>query len=125
MLVFGKGYVVLSSLLFIIYMSRIDKLSRTNECVTTGKCKIRQLFFADDLVLLTSSKPGLQHASNGFVAECDVAEIKISTFRHRYSIFREILFNVLHNLVQYHRSSWRSSNDLETHSQVMEEKVKN
>ena len=42
---------VLSPLLFIIYMNWMDKLSRTDECVTIGRCKISRLVFADDLVL--------------------------------------------------------------------------
>ena len=42
----------------------MDKLSQTIECVSIGKCKISQLLFADDLVLLASSESGLRHASN-------------------------------------------------------------
>ena len=56
---------VLSPLLFIIYMIWIDKLSRTDECVTIARCKISRLLFADDLVLLASSESGMQHALNG------------------------------------------------------------
>ena len=43
------------------------------------RCKITWLLFADDLVLLASSKSGLQHALNGVAAACDVVEIKINT----------------------------------------------
>ena len=57
----------------------MDKLSRTDECVTIGRCKISRLLFADDLVLLASSESGLQHAINGFAAACDIARMKIST----------------------------------------------
>ena len=57
----------------------MDKLSRINECVTIGRCKISRLLFADDLVLLASSESGLQHALNDFAAACDVAGMKIST----------------------------------------------
>ena len=52
---------VLSPFLFIIYMNWMDKLSRIDECVTIGRCKISRLLFADDLVLLASS---LNLASN-------------------------------------------------------------
>ena len=70
---------VLSPLLFIIYMNWIDKLSRTDECVTIGSCKISRLLFADDLVLLSSTESGLQRALNGFAAACTTAGMKIST----------------------------------------------
>ena len=59
----------------------MDKLSRTDKCVTIGKCKISRLHFADNLVLLTSSESGLQHSLNGFAAACDIAGMKISTFK--------------------------------------------
>ena len=42
----------LSSLLFIVCMNLMDKFSRTDGCVTIGRCNIRRLLFADDLVLL-------------------------------------------------------------------------
>ena len=51
---------VLLPLLFIIYLNWINKLSRTDECVTIGRCKISRLLFVDDLVLLASSESGLQ-----------------------------------------------------------------
>ena len=70
---------VLSSLFFITYMNCMDKLSRTDECVTIGRCKINRLLFADNLVLLASSESGPQHALNGFAAACDIARKKIST----------------------------------------------
>ena len=57
----------------------MDKLSRTDECLTIERCKISQLLFADDLILLAFSESGLQRASNGFAAACDIAAIKIST----------------------------------------------
>ena len=59
----------------------MDKLSRTDECVTIGRCKISRLLFADDLVLLASSESGLQHVINDFAAACDIAGMKISPFR--------------------------------------------
>ena len=60
-------------------MNYMDKLSRINECVTIGRCKISWLLFANDLVFLTSLESGLQHTLNGFAAACDIAGIKIST----------------------------------------------
>ena len=59
----GKG--VMPPLLFINWM---DKLSRTDECVAIGRCKIRRLLFADDQVLQASPESGLQHLVNGFAA---------------------------------------------------------
>ena len=55
----------------------MDKLSRTDECGTIGRCKICRL--PDDLVLLASSESGFQRALNGFAAAYDIAGMKIST----------------------------------------------
>ena len=54
-------------------MNWVDKLGRTDEGVTIGRCKFSRLLFANDLVLLASSESGLQHALNGFAATCDIA----------------------------------------------------
>ena len=62
-------------------MNCIDKLSRTNECATIGRCKISRLLFADDLVLLASSESGLQHALNSFAAACDITVMKMNNFK--------------------------------------------
>ena len=59
-------------------MNWMDKLSQTDECVTIGRCKISQLVFADDVVLLASLESGLQHALSGFAAACNIALMKIS-----------------------------------------------
>ena len=57
---------VLSPLLFIVYINWIDKCSPADECATIGNGKISRLLFADDLVLLSSTESGLQHALNSF-----------------------------------------------------------
>jgi len=64
----GQGC-VLFPLLFIIYMNWIDKRNY----------KINRLFFANDLVLLSSTESGLQRALSDFTAACDNAGMKIST----------------------------------------------
>ena len=53
---------VLSPFLFIVYMKWIDKHSLGEECVMVGSSRISHLLFADDLDLLASSEPDLQHA---------------------------------------------------------------
>ena len=60
-------------------MNWIDKYSQADECATAGNCKISRLLFADDLVLLSSTEPGLQRALNSFADACDIAKMKIST----------------------------------------------
>ena len=70
---------VLSPLLFIVYMSWIDECSLSDKCAAIGNCKISHLLFADDLVLLSSTKSGLQRALNSFVRACNTAGMKIST----------------------------------------------
>ena len=59
----------------------MNKLSRTDECVTIGRCRISRLLFADDLVLPASSKSGFQHALNGFATACNIAGKKVSSFK--------------------------------------------
>ena len=57
----------------------LHELSRIDECVTIGRCKISRLLFADDLVLLASSESDLQLALNGFAAVSNITGMKIST----------------------------------------------
>ena len=64
----------------------MGKLSRTDECVTIGRCKINQLLFADDLVLLASSESGLQRALDDFAAVCNIAEMKTSTSKTKVGL---------------------------------------
>ena len=91
---------VLSPLFFIIYMNRMDKFSRIDDCVKIGRCKTFWLLFADDLVFLASSESGLQHALNGFAAACDIVGMTISTSK------TEVLHlsrNLVHcKLAEYH-----------------------
>ena len=72
---------VLSPLLFIVYINWIDKCNQADECVTIGNCKISRQLFADELVLLSFTESGLQHALNSFVDACNIAiaGMKIST----------------------------------------------
>ena len=71
MLVFGKDVFFL------------DKLSQTNECITD----------ANNLVLLASSKSGLQQVINDFAAACGFAGIQINSFTSE-------VFYLSRNLVQ-------------------------
>ena len=91
---------VLSPLLFIIYMNWMDKFSRTDKCVMIGRCKISRLVFADDSVLLASSKSGLQHALNGFAETCDLDGMKISTSK-------TAVLHLLRNSCPMFSASWR------------------
>ena len=74
-------------------MNWMDKLSRTDECVKIGTCKINRLLFVD-LVLLAFFESGFQHALNGFARACETAWIKISTSK------TEVL-HLSRNSVQY------------------------
>ena len=60
-------------------MNWMDKLSRTDDCVTIKRCNFSRLFFADDLVLLTSSHPGLQNALKDIAAVMTLLKKKIRT----------------------------------------------
>ena len=94
---------VLSTLLFLICMNCLDKLSRTAECVTVERCKVSRLFFADNLALLAFFESGLQHALNGFVAACDIVGMKVSTIESDVLGFAEIILsNYLCKLAECH-----------------------
>ena len=60
-------------------MNWVDKCSQADECATIGNCKISRLLFTDDVVLLSSTESGLQHALHSVADACDTAGIKIST----------------------------------------------
>lgn len=47
----------LSLIMFVIFMGRISRHSRGEKSVLFGKLRITSLLFADDMVLLASSKP--------------------------------------------------------------------
>jgi len=70
---------VLSPILFITYMDRIVNRSRGRERVTIGDVDVARLLFADDLVILASSEDDLQRALDRFAAECELAEMRVST----------------------------------------------
>ena len=57
----------------------MDKLNRTDQCVTIGRCKISRLLFASGLLLLASSESVLHYELNEFVAACDITGMNIST----------------------------------------------
>ncbi|GAA6070851.1 receptor-type tyrosine-protein phosphatase F-like, partial [Tachysurus ichikawai] len=68
----------LSPVLFIIYMDRISRRSRVPEGVRFVDHRILSLLFADDMVLLASSKQDLQRALGRFAAECEASGMRIS-----------------------------------------------
>ena len=70
---------VLSLLLFIIYMDKINKDSSSSSGVTFGECNVRCLLFADNLALFSLNKSDLQYALDQFSDACLDAGMKIST----------------------------------------------
>ena len=71
-----QGYVL--SLLFIIYMDKIDRENFSSSGITFGECNIRCLLFADDLTLLSLNKSDFQYALDQFSDVCLDAGMKIS-----------------------------------------------
>ena len=69
----------LSPLLFIVYLSWIDKCSQADECALIGNCKISHLLSADDLFLLSSTESGFQLSLNIFADACNTTGMKIRT----------------------------------------------
>ena len=81
----------------------MNKLSRTAECITIGRYKISRLLFTFDLVLLASSKSGLQRAPNGFTSTCDIVRIEISSSKTEVlHSSRNLLQCVFYKLAEYH-----------------------
>ena len=70
---------VLSPLLFIIYIDKIDRDSSSSSGVTFGECIVQCLLFADDLELLSSNKSDIQYALDRFFDACLDAGMKISS----------------------------------------------
>ena len=73
-----SGHGVLSPLLFIIYVGKINRDSSSSSGVTFWECNVRRLLFADDLAVLSSNKSDIQYALNGFSDACLDAGMKIS-----------------------------------------------
>ena len=69
----------LSLILFVIYMDRILRRSRSMARLQVGDLKIASLLFADGVVLMASSAVDLQCSLDQFAAECEAAGIRIST----------------------------------------------
>uniref|UniRef100_A0A8C6PHS8 Reverse transcriptase domain-containing protein n=1 Tax=Nothobranchius furzeri TaxID=105023 RepID=A0A8C6PHS8_NOTFU len=69
----------LSPILFITFMDRISRRSQGVEGIRFGGLRIRSLLFADDVVLLASSKRDLQLSLERFAAECEAAGMRISS----------------------------------------------
>ena len=69
---------ILSPLLFVIYMDKIDKDSSSSSGITFGKHNVLHLQFTDDLALLSLNKSDLQYALDQFSGACLDAGMKIS-----------------------------------------------
>ena len=50
----------------------MDKLNRTDDCVTIGRCNTSRLLLPIDLALLASSESSLQQSLNDFAAVCNI-----------------------------------------------------
>ncbi|TWW74459.1 R2 Retrovirus-related Pol polyprotein from type I retrotransposable element [Takifugu flavidus] len=71
----------LSPVLFITFMNRISRRSWGVEGVEFGGRKILSLVFADDVVLLAPLSKDIQHMLGRFATKCEVAGMRISTFK--------------------------------------------
>ena len=66
-------------------MDRISRRSRGMEGLQVGDLKIASLLFADDVVLMASLAVDLQHSLDQFAAQCEAAEMRISTSKSEAS----------------------------------------
>ncbi len=69
----------LSPILFMIFMDRISRHSRVREELQLGGLRSSSLLFVDDVVLMASLVCDLQLWLDQFSAECEAAELRIST----------------------------------------------
>ena len=81
-------------------MNWMDKLRRTDDCVTIGSYKIRRLLFAYDFVLLAFSESSFRYALKWFAAACDIVRMKNQHLQNSgYTSFKKFC--------QMFSASWR------------------
>jgi hypothetical protein len=60
---------------FVVFMDRTSRSNCGQERVQLGDFEVRNLLFAEDVVLLASTEPDLQRALDRFATECQAAGI--------------------------------------------------
>ena len=110
---------VLSPLLFIIYVDKIDRDCCCSSGVTIGECNVRRLLFADDLALLSSNKSDLLYALDRFSDACLDAGIKISAAK------TEIMCLSRHPIQCSFQTNRVTFQQMESHSRVTVDRTTN
>lgn len=79
----------LSPLLFNIFINDIDKIfdQSVSDPVVLNSTKLNCLIYADDVLLLSESKEGLQSCLNSLQTYCDFWKLKINTDKTKVIIF--------------------------------------
>ena len=82
---------ILSPTLFNIFISDLPELfnKQESESAVMGNTKIGSLFWADDIVILSESKNGLQHSLNQLSQYCYKNEMKINVDKTKCMIFNK------------------------------------
>ncbi|KAK7939602.1 hypothetical protein WMY93_002928 [Mugilogobius chulae] len=99
---------------------QISRRSQGPEGVQFGDHRITSLLFADDVVLMASSNQDLQHALGRFAAECEAAEMKISSSKSEAMVLDRKRCFALSRWVESPCSKWRSSSISGSCSRVRE-----
>ncbi|KAL0269079.1 UNVERIFIED_CONTAM: hypothetical protein PYX00_006914 [Menopon gallinae] len=99
---------MLSPLLFITYMDWLLRRSRSSESFRYGDLEVGHLVYADDLVLLGSTRSELQRALDGLDAACAEAGMRISRG------------SATSDSAASHRGRWRNSRISRSGSRVTE-----
>ncbi len=82
----------LSPTLFNIFVDDITKLMNSKECfpAKVGTVNIGCLFYADDLVIISESKEGLQHSLNSLSQYCNDWYLKVNNTKTKVMVFEKL-----------------------------------
>lgn len=87
---------ILSPMLFNLYINelslQLDQTSRSDPIYLTNSRKLTSLLYADDLVLLSKSKVGLQNCLNTVVAFCEKWQMSVNEKKTKVMIFSKKSF---------------------------------
>ncbi len=86
----------LSPTLFNIFVDDITKLMNTDNCMPAkvGSLNIGCLFYADDLVIISECKEGLQHGLNALSQYCNKWHLKVNKSKTKVMVFQKARSNI-------------------------------
>lgn len=103
---------LLSLILVVVFLDRIWRCSRGQQCFRIGSLSFRSLLFAEDVVLLVSD---LQHTLERFPTQCEAAGLNISTSKYKAGkrwVFRSVVLQEQERLAT-EQKAWITQRHLE------------